>query len=112
MDVAKHLVAELVRGAHGVEQGHERPHGAADDPPALHAQRAQHLAEQGQHLDLARDVLATDKLHAQLSELTGLAAQGGLLAHDGRLVAQAHGHLAHAVALGRHAGDGQREVRA
>lgn len=79
---------------------------------ARHLEGAQRLGEQRHDLDLGVRLGPADELHAKLGELARLSAKGALLAHDGRLVAQARGEVCPTQALGGEAGDGQREVGA
>ena len=110
MNKAQHLLAErLARGA-GVQEGSQRRHGPAGDAPRGDAQGIEGLREQGHDLHLGTRVRITEELDAHLGELARLAPQCGPLAHDGRLVAQAHGQVGVREAGRHHARDGKREV--
>ncbi len=110
--VAEDLLAQLLVGHVGLEQGEQRAHRAGHEAHVGNLERAQRLGQQRDDLNLAGHVLAADKLHAELGELARLAAQGALLAHHGGLVAQAGRKVGGAEALGGEARDGQREIRA
>ena len=79
----------------------------AVDRPGL-----QDLGEQEHDLDLRGGAVRAHELDAELRELTGLAAQRGLLPHDRGAVAKARGQFVLADAAGHEARDGEREVGA
>ena len=112
MHQGERLLAEARAGRAGVEQALERRDRAQHDTPRRYVERAERLGEKVHDLVLGGGAVTAHKLHAQLGELARLALERGLLAHDGCLVAEAHGQAVWAHARGDHARDGQREVRA